>query len=240
MFAFLFSFSWSASIGSISLLSSPSHGCLSLSTPLRACNSRSCFPVSLLPHVLLRLLSCFSCLSRRLSGGPCFDPADHYGSSSSLRSLSRSPLGPSPFSISTSFGLCSSSAQPQCWIFFYAPHNCFLKVSILPLFLFLQSLTTLFTLLQSVALILILHSLLCAIDLPASIPLHPGHPSVAPHSLMCDLVLYTLLTVGVRHGNCRASVPLLALPCWCVLIFSRFSMLCPVDLNWDVVRIPFF
>ena len=42
----------------------------------------------------------------------------------------------------------------------------------------------------------VLHSLLCGIDLPVSLPLHPGHPSVAPQSLMCALVFYILLTVG--------------------------------------------
>ena len=46
------------------------------------------------------------------------------------------------------------------------------------------------------AFILNLHSLLCGIDLPSSVALHLGHPSVAPYSLVCLLVMYILLTVG--------------------------------------------
>ena len=74
----------------VSLLSSPPHGCLSLSTPFHANSSRSCCAFPLLPHVLIRLLSFFACLSRRHSGGPCFDLTDHLGSSFSLLLLPRS------------------------------------------------------------------------------------------------------------------------------------------------------
>ena len=83
--------------GSISLLSSTSHGCVCLSPPLHASNSRSCRPVFLPPHVLLRLLPFFSCLS--LEWSP-------------LRfSFCLTPSWPSSFSMSKSFRLCSSSAR---------------------------------------------------------------------------------------------------------------------------------